>query len=295
MDTNEGLIRAVHLATRKLVSSGHFDSLLRDVLAICVEAVGAWGGTVYTHDPVEGRLVFRHVLPEEVTSRLPEASIPDDYGVAGKAFQTRETQISEFLPKPASERTSIEEATGVVVSTMITVPLQMESESPIGVVQLINKLDGVFNANDAAVLDTISAVSTMAYLNSQLLEESARASTLLGMGKVSHDIGNLAAALFANLSYSEMVFPRLREALDGPAAERAEPYVSGLEEMCGDLKLSVERIVGYSRLVSDLSAGRALRPNFVLEPMGPTVYSGAAFLDSDARKAKLSEALRRLG
>ena len=284
MDTNEGLIRAVHLATRKLASSGHFDSLLRDVLAICVEAVGAWGGTVYTHDPVEGRLVFRHVLPEEVTSRLPEASIRDDYGVAGKAFQTRETQISEFLPKPASERTSIEEATGVVVSTMITVPLQMESEHPIGVVQLINKRDGAFNANDAAVLDTISAVSTMAYLNSQLLEESARASTLLGMGKVSHDIGNLAAALFANLSYSEIVIPRLRASLEGPSAERAEPYVSGLEEMCGELKLSVDRIVGYSRLVSDLSAGRALRPNFVLEPMGPTVHSGGTFLDTDARK-----------
>ena len=153
-----------------------------------------------------------------------------------------------------------------------------------GVVKLINKRDGPFNANDAAVLDTISAVSTMAYLNSQLLEESARASTLLGMGKVSHDIGNLAASLFANLSYSDLVLPALRAAVDGPAADAIRPYVDGLEEMCGELKQSVDRIVGYSRLVSDLSAGRALRPNFLLEPMGETVRSSAAFLEADARR-----------
>lgn len=284
MDTNEGLIRAVHLATRKLASSGDFDTLLRDVLAICVEAVGAEGGTIYTHDPAANRLIFQHVLPSEVNARLPDRAIPDDFGVAGKAFQSRSAQISEFDPKPDSARTTIEEATGVVVRTMITVPLMMEDEQPIGVVQLLNKREGCFNDNDAAVLDTVAAVSTMAYLNSQLLEESARASTLLGMGKVSHDIGNLAASLFANLSFSELVMPGLRKEIGPDPSEAVSMYVDSLDDTFRELRESVDRIVGYSRLISDLSAGRSLRPNLVLAPMAQTIQGSATYLEADGRR-----------
>src|SRR4051812_8475163 len=50
METNDQLIRAVQVATKKLASSGKFDVLLKDVLSICVEAVGASGGTIYLHD-----------------------------------------------------------------------------------------------------------------------------------------------------------------------------------------------------------------------------------------------------
>ncbi|MCB8932310.1 MAG: GAF domain-containing sensor histidine kinase [Chthonomonadaceae bacterium] len=284
MDTNEGLIRAVHLATRKLASTGDFDTLLKDVLAICVEAVGAEGGTIYTHDPAAKRLIFQHVLPAEVTERLPDRSIPDDFGIAGTAFQTRKIQISEFQQNAESARSSIEEATGVVVRTMITAPLMMEEEEPIGVVQLLNKRQGCFNENDAAVLDTVAAVSTLAYLNSQLLEESARASTLLGMGKVSHDIGNLAASLFSNLSFSELVMPGLRKEIGPEPSDTVSMYVDSLEDTFRELRESVDRIVGYSRLISDLSAGRSLRPNLAVAPMAATIQSSAAYLETDGRR-----------
>jgi signal transduction histidine kinase len=285
MDTNEQLIRAVHTATRKLVSTGNFDSLLKEVLAIAVDAVGATGGTIYVHDPVKKRLVFQHVIPEDVAERLPFKEMPDDAGVAGQVFQTRKTQVSEFTESVEKTRKEVETATGIITKTMVTVPLMLENEQPIGVVQLINKITGTFNETDLAVLDTVATVSTMAFINSQLMEESSRASTLLGMGKVSHDIGNLAASLFANISFSEMAMDGMREHL-GTADQNAETalmYLDSLQEMYGDLKASVERIVGYSRLVSDLSAGRALRPNKILAPMSDTIKTSAAYLESEGR------------
>jgi signal transduction histidine kinase len=284
MDTNERLIRAVEQATRKLASSGEIDALLFDVLAICVEAVGASGGTIYIHEDGRNRLVFRHVIPKEVRDKLPVRDIPDDFGVAGRVFHNRKIEISEF-PKPSeTERSDIEEATGVYVRTMITVPLTMEDEQPVGVVQIINKLDGSFTETDAAVLDTIAAVSTMAILNSRLTEEATRASTLLGMGKVSHDLGNLAASLYANISFSEAAMSGLGESVEEVADGEAKELIGNLSGALGELKASVDRIVGYSRLVSDLSAGRPLRPEMTLAPMAETVRAGAAYLDSDARK-----------
>lgn len=257
--------------------------LLKDVLATCVEAVGAAGGTIYLHDPLKRQLHFQHVLPEDVAGKLP-AEMPDDAGVAGQAFQSRQTLISEF-PDRTESRNEIESATGVYVRTMITVPLMMEDEQPIGVMQLINKLGGPFTESDVAVLDTVAAVSTMAYLNHQLLEESTRASTLLGMGKVSHDIGNLAASLFANISFSDLAMDGLRKHVEETDSETEALYVNALDGMFGDLKQSIDRIVGYSRLISDLSAGRQLRPNLVLGSLADTIQNSAAYLETDARKS----------
>jgi signal transduction histidine kinase len=285
MGTNDRLLAAVQLATRRLASTAQIDTVLKDVLAICVEAVGASGGTIYLHDPHNKRLTFRHVLPEEIRDRLPFDDIPDDYGVAGKAFQSRETIITEFAENEGEPRSTIETATGVHVSTMITTPLTMEDEEPIGVVQLINKQEGKFTEGDVAVLDTVAAVSTMAYHNFKLSDEMTRASTLLGMGKVSHDIGNLAASLYANISFSEMAMHGLKEHLEQAKADDiSQSYAENLDGMMGELKSSVDRIVGYSRLVSDLSAGRELRPNKKLATLADTIQTSAAYLETEGRK-----------
>lgn len=284
MDVNARLIKAVQLATHTLSGHGEFDSLLKKVLKISVDAVGADGGTIYLHDPATQRLVFQHVEPPEVEPRLPMKDIADDFGMAGAAFHQRQTLLREIPERPESELNPFEIATGIVVRSMVATPLMMEQEDPIGVVQLLNKKDGPFNETDGAVLDTIASVATMAYLNYRLQEESTRASTLLGMGKVSHDIGNLAASLYASLSFSEMAIICLKESLKEVNLDEASlENLEALDPMVGDLKQSVDRIVGYSRLISDMSAGRELRPNFVPGMMGETILKGSAYLETEAR------------
>ncbi len=284
LNTQDQLIRAVQVATRKLASSGNFDLLMKDVLAICVEAVGASGGTIYLHDAAAQRLQFQHVLPEEIRPKLPSTDIADDFGAAGLAFQTRKTVCREFPSKPDSERNPFEQATGVTVRSMVATPLMMEDEEPIGVVQLLNKSEGCFSDTDCAVLDTVAAVATLAYFNYRLTEESSRASTLLGMGKVGHDIGNLAASLHATLSFSDMAIHGLKEHIDKAAPDTTTTmYVDSLSSMFYELTQSVERIVGYSRLISDMSVGRELRPNKKVAPLAATIETAAAYLATQAR------------
>lgn len=278
MASTENLLSAVQLATKTLASTAHIDLLLPNVLQICMDAVGAEGGTVYLHDPNQRTLVFRHVLPEPVKGVLELSNIPDDFGMAGKAFQSGETVISEFEPAPDEARNTIESQTGIVVRTMITTPLTLEGDQPIGVVQLINKKDGHFTKSDAVVMDTVAAVSTLAYLNHKLAEDMTRASTLLGMGKVSHDIGNLASSLYANVNLAEFALGTVESAPDG-----GQNSMNVLKETVVDLRQSVERIVSYSRLISDLSAGRSVRPEKVLGSLAPTVCESASYLESQAR------------
>lgn len=289
MASDERLIQAVQRATRKLASSGNFNVLMYDVLAICVEAVGASGGSIYLHDAAAERLQFQHVLPEDVADRLPSKDIPDDFGMAGEAFQKRQTVSREFPEKPDSDWNAFEKATGVAVRSMIATPLMIEDEAPIGVVQLINKKEGDFSSSDNAVLDIVSSVSTMAYLNFRLTEESARASTLLGMGKVSHDIGNLAAALYANLNVGELALDGLKKGANKHVKDTSlNLCVDTLGPVFEDLKESVDRIVGYSRLVSDMSAGRPLRPTKKLATMAATIQASAAYIETEGRASHVA-------
>src|SRR5579871_6346933 len=284
MRTQTQLIKAVQRATRKLASSGNFDVLVKDVLSICVDAVGASGGTIYLHEPALSRLRFEHVLPESVLHLLPTLDIPDDFGIAGAAFQGRQSIRREYPEKPESEWNEFERATGVQIRSFLATPLMLEDEEPIGVVQLLNKEQGSFTDQDAAVMDTVAAVSTMAYVNYRLTEESTRASTLLGMGKVGHDIGNLAASLYANIAFSDFAVQNLRTALATPSSGQPERLIDELEPTMVELKSSVDRIVGYSRL---MSAGRELRPNRQLAPLARTIRTAAAYLEPEGRSSNV--------
>jgi len=284
MDGNARLIEAVQHATRKLASNGDIHALLLEMLATSLEAVGASHGTIYLHDPDGHRLRFQHVLPPEILTKLPVKDIPDDFGVAGLAFQTRQTVRREFPTKPEAEWNDFERATGFSVRNIIATPLTMESEQPIGVIQLINKVDGDFTLTDAAVMDTLSAVATMAFLNARLLEEQSRASSLLGMGKVSHDIGNLAASLYATLSFGDMAMMELRKhVMKGKPDRQMRMYTDALEPIFRELKDAVDRIVGYSQLISDLSAGRPIRPVLKFGSVGEAVLHGALYFEDHGR------------
>lgn len=278
MSDHYELIRAVQKSSRTLAKSDDFDSLIKGVLRICVEAVDAYGGTIYLHDPTDARLRFQHVLPESVREKLGVIDIPDDFGFAGDAFHSHKCVRRTFPKRPQSEWNEIEMAIGVPLESTIAVPLMMEDEMPIGIIQLVNKNQGEFEESDENVLDTIAAVATMAYHNFRLREESNRASTLLGMGKVSHDIGNLASALSANVTVGEMILESREEIKPNIVTEQ-------LEEIFVDLKKSVDRIVGYSRLISDMSAGRMPRPTCTVGDPFATIELATSYLEPDASKA----------
>ncbi len=285
MEYRDRLIRAVQTAAHKLSGAEPFEGIMREVLVLCMEAVEASGGTLYIHDAAARRLRFRQILPTELEDRLPMHDIADDFGMAGEAFQTRQVVCREIPDREESQWNPFEKALGVPVRSMVAVPLTIEGETPIGVVQLINKTEGGFTENDTVVLDTVASVATMAYRNARLSEEMARASSLLGMGKVSHDIGNLAASMYAHLSLGQMVVEGLEDQLKDTDDARTRMYMEHLCPFLLDLKQSVDRIVGYSRLISDMSAGRPLRPEEALAPLAETIHNSAAFLEAEARES----------
>ena len=286
MKKDSRLLDAVHLATRKLATLEDTEIVLRDVLEICISAVGAEGGTIYLHDPATQTLTFRHVLPQEVADKLERMDIPDDYGVAGQVFRSGAAQRSVFQDGPDEAQQEIQDRSGVVVRTMITVPLQIADMPPIGVVQLVNKLDGEFNDSDEMVLDTVSDVSTLAVMHSRLLEHGAQIASLQGMGRAAHDLANKAGVVMTYLPDFERNLAGLRDQLGDSADDGAVGmYLEALEDNFRDVLVPYsERVYRYAKLISDLASGKALAPIKKNQSFGKAVRVAVEYLESQARK-----------
>ena len=289
MDQSARLLDAVHLATRKLASLEDLDVVLQEVLQICVEAVGAEGGTIYIHDPATRTLQFRHVLPREVAANIGMMEIADDIGVAGRVFQTGKVEISAFPKGGSKDHPEIREKSGMPVRSMVTLRLQIADLPPVGVVQIHNKTSGEFTEQDAMVLDTVSNVSTLAIMHSRLIQESAQVASLQGMGRAAHDLANKAGVLMTFLPDLEQNIEGLRNALkkehvDGEAVE----YLERLESSYRDVwHPYTERVYRFARLVNDLAAGKKLEPKKKRQSFPEVVKVGVQYLESQARKAHI--------
>ena len=275
-EKRETLTTAVHLAVRKLSASTSLQETLREVLQLCVDAADAEAGSIYIHDPASRKLEFRHVVPDTHVQNLPN-DIDDDFGIAGRVFQTCQAQITTTEGDEA--RVKIEEGTGVVVRNMLTVPLCVPGGDPIGVVQLINRRNGSFSDEDLEVIESVGAVSAMATANSILVEHVGRTASLMGMGNVSHDIANLAGALRSHLF---MVEPILENLDDGEANGQG----GQLKEAISDLSAGTTRIERYSRLLADIAAGRPARLTPAPGNLPKAVRDAASYLEPLARRER---------
>lgn len=279
------LVSAIHLATQKLATTTSVEETLREVLQICINASGAYGGTLYIHDPIRKTLNFRHVIPESVREKLP-ASIPEDYGAAGEAFRTQRAIVTSREAIEKKHLTPFEEATQVVVRNMISAPLMLSRQTPIGVVQLINKQDAEFDQNDLEVIEIVCSISAMAYTNSILMEQASRAASLLGMGKVAHDIGNLAGAIQAGLLYLD---PLVREFIKKKESTQADEVLGKrIIEEFENVSDAVEQTISYSRLIAALSSGKVLVPDKKLANFSDVIRRAVEFYESKARRLNIN-------
>jgi signal transduction histidine kinase len=289
MESENRLLRAVNQAANKLASVEDADTVLRDVLALCVEAVGAEGGTIYMHEPATKSLRFRYVLPEDVADRLERIDIPDSFGVAGEVFRNRTPKISEFPHATERFRTEFERKAGVVVRNMLTLPLNVTGMDPVGVIQLVNKVEGNFTETDVEVADTVSDICALAVMNSRMITRQRQVAALEGMGRMAHDLANKAGVLVAFLPEFERNLEGLERSLKEAGLEGdAQLYLQMLRGTFEDVFSPYsDRVYRYARLVNNLAAGKPLEPRLRPHDFGVIVREAAEFMEPMAREARV--------
>jgi len=144
-------LRQILEVTRKLAAPFDLDTMLAEVVDASREILNADRGTVFLYDEETDELVVR------VGTDLDHIRIPADKGIVGESAQTR--KLINVPDCYADDRfnQAIDKQTGYRSRCMLTIPLIGYEESLIGVLQILNKNEGVFDAQDEFVGQALAA------------------------------------------------------------------------------------------------------------------------------------------
>ncbi len=170
---------ALQLATlneisRSLTSTLEIKPLLSQILNNACSILNCEAGSLFLVEDNTSELIFE-VTAGPVADDLVGKRLAPGTGVVGKVAETGLPLIVNNVKETSSWFERPDVVTGFYTRDLIAVPL-MVKESTIGVIELINKLDGSpFNQDDEELLSTLSSQAAIAIENARLYTQTDEA------------------------------------------------------------------------------------------------------------------------
>jgi signal transduction histidine kinase/putative methionine-R-sulfoxide reductase with GAF domain len=127
-------------------------------------------------------------------------------GIAGWVAQTGESTVVSNASDDARFFSGVDEQTGLHTASLLTVPLQVHGEV-IGALEMMNKLEGDFNADDLALIETLAASAAIAIENANLIQKERE------QRELAEALAEAAAA-FSSVLAPDRVFDRILEQVE---------------------------------------------------------------------------------
>jgi phosphoserine phosphatase len=138
--------------------------LLTEVVDAGKEVLLADQGSLWIYHPETKDLELK------VPASGPAIRVPAGQGIVGECLESRKIiNVPDAYADPRFSA-SVDKATGYRTRTMLSIPLLGRNAEPVGVMQLLNKLGGVFDSNDENAAMALAAQCAVALQRTQLTE-----------------------------------------------------------------------------------------------------------------------------
>jgi signal transduction histidine kinase len=272
----EEQINAVHAIASAFSSKINLADLMHETLRVSLETVGAEAGSIILYDPDREKLVFRYAYPESSAGLIGTEMAPDQ-GIAGTVFSTGEFRVIDDVTKIPEHQEEVGERVQFHTRNMVAAPLKSREGAPIGVMEVCNKHEGGFSADDCELLEILSAQATTVLENARLADEARLAAVAHALGDISHEIKNMVTPVESCAQTLEMMFEDAFSEIDGVLARAPEGDESLKQGVCGALDLlrsfypeAIEMLLSGSaavqeraRELADAVKGIVSEPTFV--------------------------------
>ena len=149
-------LQAILDVTRHLAAPFELSALLTEVTAAARRVLRSERASVWLHDAATAELVL------EVASDIRHVRIPVDRGLVGAAAQAgRLVNTPDCYADPRFDK-SVDIASGFRTRCSLALPLIDHLGTLVGVMQVLNKRGGVFDAADEALAEALAAQCAMA-------------------------------------------------------------------------------------------------------------------------------------
>ena len=139
--------------------------LLIKVMETVTSFLGADRSTLFLYDQ------HRDELWSQVAQGTSEIRFPSHLGIAGSVFKSGETVNITDAYRDGRFNPEFDLKSGYRTRTILCMPVTNKSGVTIGVIQVINKLEGVFTSQDERSLSAFSAQASIAIENAKLFEQ----------------------------------------------------------------------------------------------------------------------------
>ena len=273
------------------------DALLRRILDLAADTIGAERGAIFVRDDATGDLISHHFHGDEVERIVVKAG----RGIAGHVASTGQAvRLEDAYADPRFDR-SVDAATGFRTRSLLAVPLRVRGGDVLGVLEVLNKHGGAFTPDDEAFLAAFGAYAAVALENARLLEERLQAERLATVGQVASTlVHDLSSPLSAVRGYADVLEQQPAQDVRARCATGIRRQSQRMSELVRSIlafvrggadylftKTDVDALVG--EVLEDLTAAHG--GSRVTLARGPG-RAGAARLDAGAMRRVLENLAR---
>ena len=293
------LRRDRELDAARRISEALFEHLTADELATkalqtALKIVGAENGSILLADRETRQLVFRHSIgPNPVKTGT---AIPWDQGIAGEVFHSGKPVVIQNVKADPHHFAGIDQLTGYQTRDLIAIPLKRWEGEQIGVLEVLNKRDGVLDEEDVAVLAIVSAIAAASIEQARLFQEAKLAEVARIVGNIGHDIKNLLMPVVCGTGLLESEIKDLLGSNTELPPEKARESFALCSEVIGMVRSSTQRIQDHVKQIADCVKGLSAPPEFapcqlsrVMESVFETLRWMASQKQVELRSEKLDQ------
>jgi GAF domain-containing protein len=152
---------------RSLISTLDINPLLTQIMNSAVEILNCEAGSLVMIDENTRELVFE-VTVGPIASDFASTRLPAGTGLVGKVAETGEPVIANLDTDSQIWMDEADQQTGFLTRNFLAVPMKVK-EKTIGVIEVINKLDGgAFTEDDLGILSTFTSQAAISVENARL-------------------------------------------------------------------------------------------------------------------------------
>lgn len=172
-EPDKGRLRALLNVARALGEAMEHVDLIRTILTQMAEVMDAEASSVFLHDPESHELVM-HAPHGPRAEQLLSLRMPDDKGIAGSVFQSRQfVNVQDAQSDPRFFREA-DRKSGFITRALMCAPL-MDKGQCLGVIQVLNPRHAPsFSDEDAGIFEGFALLATSAMVRLRAQEETLR-------------------------------------------------------------------------------------------------------------------------
>jgi len=163
------LLRLVGLSVT-LNSTLDLDELLQLITETATELLDCEAASILLYDEKNPRLYFAAATGSD-PAELAKIPVPIEGSLAGTIFRTNQPMILNNVEQDPRHFTLVSDKVKIQTRTLLGVPMPIKDRT-VGVLEAINKRDGVFTDRDVEILSVTAAHAAIAINNARQLQET---------------------------------------------------------------------------------------------------------------------------